>query len=158
MDDKLIRLLIGWSLPFLISLIFFFILYHSIRDLIALLRSRNESFKPVECVVVDYGTYDEDIRGYYLNVKRLDGVVSKDLVPYNYFVNSQEKIVKKYIGCHMTFYAKDSAPGLLFCKKDITSQEIVEEQIKNNIGGIIFFLLFLPLFIFYFWYVYNEIY
>ena len=128
MDDKLIRLLIGWSLPAPLCLCIIYKFFCCIRDLLALLRSQDEPFKPVECVVVDYG---EDstapLKGYNVSVKRLDGVISRELIPYNYYLDYPRETVKEYIGRHMTFYAKDSAPRHLFCEKDIVRCDIDDE-------------------------------
>ena len=55
MDEKLITLLSGYVLVVPSCLFMIFKLFCCIRDLLALLRSRDEPFKPVECVVVDYG-------------------------------------------------------------------------------------------------------
>ena len=148
MDDKLIRLLIGWSLPAPLCLCIIYKFFCCIRDLLALLRSQDEPFKPVECVVVDYG---EDstapLKGYNVSVKRLDGVISRELIPYNYYLDYPRETVKEYIGRHMTFYAKDSAPRHLFCEKDITSQDTMEKEIKSTLGSLLFSLLFLLLFL-----------
>ena len=146
MDDTLIQLVLGCLIPAPLSIFFFFRLCHFIHDLPALFRAKNEPFKPVECEVVGYNTFDEDTRGYHLIVKRLDGVTSKELIPCNYF-NNQEETMKKYVGCQMTFYAKDSAPTHLFCEKDITSQDTMEKEIKSTLGSLLFSLLFLLLFL-----------
>ena len=159
MDDKLIRLLIGWSLPAPLCLCIIYKFFCCIRDLLALLRSQDEPFKPVECVVVDYG---EDstapLKGYNVSVKRLDGVISRELIPYNYYLDYPRETVKEYIGRHMTFYAKDSAPRHLFCEKDIVSQKAVKKEIKDNVVCIPFFLLLIALSIWQMIDIFHDIY
>lgn len=157
MDEKLIRLLIGWSMPALLLLLVSILLRNYISNLLALLRSKNEPFQPVECEVVKYNEEDESYHKYYLSVKRLDGVISDLLTPCNYVFNDEETI-KKYVGCHMTFYAKASAPRHLFCKEDSTSQEAVKKEISTNIYGIVICLLSISLFIWMMIYTFHYIY
>ena len=157
MDEKLIRLLIGWSFLAILFLLVSIPLRNCISNLLALLRSKNEPFQPVECEVVKYTEENESYYRYYLSVKRLDGVISDLLTPCNYGFNDEETI-KKYVGCHMTFYAKASAPRHLFCKEDSTSQEAVKKEINSNVFGIIFILLIILLFIWMMIYTFHYIY
>ena len=158
MDDKLIRLLIGGAFPFLFCLFWFFVLCYSIRDLIALYRSRNEPFNPVECEVVSYGYSDDPHEHYFLRVKRLDNIISRKIVPCNCEEYTSVRVAKKYIGTHLTLYAKDSAPRHLYYEKDISSPKTMTKEIRGTIFVIFVALFILLLGSFYIIHAANHIY